>query len=203
MQHGGRCANDFYGVELGVSTSFGFDQYELNFGKYIPHFKKFNSMQPVYSPANRNYGLDQLWPVYAAINPARNFSPALHSPNRYFLVQTSGGAQPSIFSVTKYQTAGGSPNFNDVVFAFSPLDRSNELNSRFRQPDRVDWTTGRTTGDNQHMERIDLDAELAWRRSTARSNKPPWPVSHQHWRSITVHRDADQLANVLPHQAVV
>ena len=119
----------FYGEELGVTTSFGFAQYELNFGKNIPQFKKFNSLQPIFT--NRLNGVDFLWPVYAAINQARNFSPALRSPNRYFLDQTSGGAQPSIFSVTKYQTANGAPNFNDVVFAFSPLDRSNPQSGNF------------------------------------------------------------------------
>jgi len=115
----------FYGEELGISTTFGFDQYELNFGKNIPNFKKFNSLQPVMNPTNRTYALDQLWPVYAGINQARNFSPALRSSSRYFLDQTGGGAATSIFSVAKYVTTNGAPNFNDVVFAFTTLDRNN------------------------------------------------------------------------------
>jgi hypothetical protein len=121
----------FYGEELGISTSFGFDTYELNFGKNIPQFKKYNSMQPIFSPANRNYGLDQLWPVYAGINQARTFSPALRSSTRYFLDQTGGGAQPNIFSVAKYVVANGAPNFNDVVFAFATLDRNNSQSGNF------------------------------------------------------------------------
>ena len=92
----------------------------MNFGKTIPQFKNYNSLQPIFSPANRNYGLDQLWPVYAAINQARQFSPALRSSNRYFLNQTgSETPQPNIFSVAKYETANASPNFSDVVFAFA------------------------------------------------------------------------------------
>jgi hypothetical protein len=121
----------FYGEELGVSTTFGFDFYELNFGKNVPHFKKFNSMQPIFAPANRTYGLDQLWPVYAGINQARNFSKALRSSNRYFLDQTGGGTHASIFSVAKYETANAAPNFSDVVFAFATLDRNNVQSGNF------------------------------------------------------------------------
>jgi hypothetical protein len=122
----------FYGQELGISTTFGFNLYELNFGKEIPQFKTYNSMQPICAPSNRNYGLDQLWPVYAAINQARAFSPALRSSNRYYLNQTgAGGTQPNIFSVAKYEQACGSPNFYDVVFAFATLDRNNSQQGNF------------------------------------------------------------------------
>jgi hypothetical protein len=124
----------FYGEELGVSKTFGFDLYEIdpNFNKYIPHFKKFNSLQPIFSPANRNYGLDQLWPVYAGINQARSFSKALRSSNRYFLDQTGGGGtQANVFSVAKYETSNGAPNFSDVVFAFANLDRNNLQSGNF------------------------------------------------------------------------
>ncbi len=116
----------FYGEELGISTYFGFDAYQLNFGKTIPNFMVFNDLQPLYNPANRNFGLDQLWPVYAGVNQARQFSAALKSPNRYYLNQIgSETPQANIFSVAKYQTANASPNMSDVVFAFSPLDRNN------------------------------------------------------------------------------
>ena len=122
----------FYGEELGVSTTFGFDLYEVNFGKNIPHFKKFNSMQPIFAPGNRTYGLDQLWPVYAGINQARNFSKALRSSNRYFLDQTGGGgAQPNLYSVAKYETANAAPNFSDVVFAFANLNRNAAQSGNF------------------------------------------------------------------------
>jgi len=98
----------------------------LNFGKTIPLFMDYNSLQPICNQANRNYGLDQLWPVYAAVNEARQFSPALKSANRYYLNQVgSETPQSAIFSVAKYQTANASPNFSDVVFAFTTLDRNN------------------------------------------------------------------------------
>ena len=122
----------FYGQELGISTFFGFDEYQLNFGKTIPHFMVYNSLQPIFAPANRNYGLDQLFPVFAAVGQARQFSPALRSPNRYYLDQTGGsGPQPNIFSVAKYQTANASPNLSDVVFAFVNLDRNDNQQGNF------------------------------------------------------------------------
>ncbi len=121
-----------YGEELGISTTFGFDEYQLNFGKTIPNFMVYNDLQPVCNPANRNYGLDQLWPVYAAINQARQFSAALKSSNRYYLNQIgSEMPQNSIFSAAKYQTANVSPNFSDVVFAFTTLDRNNQQTGFF------------------------------------------------------------------------
>jgi glycosidase len=122
----------FYGQELGLSRTFGFDRYELNFGKMIPHFKKYNSLQPLFTPENRNYGLDQLYPIYAAVGQARSFSRALRSSNRYFLDQTGGGGpQANIFSVAKYEQANGAPNFYDVVFAFANLDRNNNQQGNF------------------------------------------------------------------------
>ena len=122
----------FYGEELGISTYFGFDEYQLNFGKTIPNFMVYNDLHPIFNPANRTYALDQLFPVYAAINEARQFSPALRSPNRYYLNQTgSETPQASIFSVAKYQTANASPNFSDVVFAFTTLDRNNTQAGNF------------------------------------------------------------------------
>jgi len=120
----------FYGQELGITRTNGFDNYELNFGKKIPHFKKYNSLQPIFH--NRNYGVDFLWPVYVAINQARGFSAALRASNRYFLNQTgSGSPQPSIFSVAKYEQPNGSPNLCDVVFAFANLDRNNPQQGNF------------------------------------------------------------------------
>ncbi|HEY3762891.1 MAG TPA: hypothetical protein VGN23_14190 [Verrucomicrobiae bacterium] len=121
-----------YGEELGISTDFGFDAYQLNFGKTIPNFMVYNDLQPIFNPANRTYGLDQLFPVYAAINDARQFSTALRSTNRYYLNQVgSETPQSSIFSVAKYAAANASPNFSDVVFAFTTLDRNNTQGGMF------------------------------------------------------------------------
>ena len=119
----------FSGQELGVSQFYGFDLMEKNFGKYVPHFKTYNSMMPIWN--DTNFGNDQLYPVLAAIGQAREASRALRSSNRYFLNQTSGGAQESIFSVAKYETANGAPNFSDVVFGFVNLDRNNNQYGTF------------------------------------------------------------------------
>src|ERR1043165_5223037 len=119
----------FYGQELGLSQFYGFDLMEKNFGKYIPHFKTYNSMMPLWG--NTDYGLDQLYSVYAGIGQARAASPALRSSNRYFLNQTSGAVQESIFSVAKYETANAAPNQSDVVFGFVNLDRNNNQSGTF------------------------------------------------------------------------
>ncbi len=121
----------FMGQELGISRTFGFDRYETNFGKQIAHFKKYNSLQPIFAPGNRTYALDQLYPIYAAIGQARQFSRALRSSNRYFLDLIGGSQQPSVFSVAKYEAANASPNFSDVVFAFTNLDRNNNQGGNF------------------------------------------------------------------------
>ena len=119
----------FYGQELGLADFFGFDLMEKNLGKYIPHFKTYNSMMPLW--ANTDFGNDQLYPVYAGINQARALSPALRSSNRCFISQTSGSLQQSIYSVAKYENAGLPPNLSDVVFAFMNLDRNNNQSGMF------------------------------------------------------------------------
>jgi glycosidase len=121
----------FYGQELGISKTFGFDRYQVNMGKTITHFMKFNSLQPILWPGNRNFGLDQLAPVYAGINAARQASRALRSSNRYFINQVGGAVHNSLYAVAKYETANGAPNFNDVVFAFANLDRDNNQSGTF------------------------------------------------------------------------
>ena len=113
----------FSGQELGISTTFGFDVMEYNASKYIPHFKTFNSMMPLWT--NTDFGNDQLYPVYSAIAKARRASPALKSSNRYYLDQVGGfGTHQRIFSIAKYQTPNASPGVSDVVLGFVNLDRA-------------------------------------------------------------------------------
>lgn len=125
------CPDTFYGEELGISTSFGFSVYGTDFGKTIPEFETFNSMQPVLNPANRTFALQQLYPVYAGINRARLASPALRNSNRYFLYQNNGNTQPEIYAVAKYVTANASPGVSDVVFGFVNLDRNDQQTGVF------------------------------------------------------------------------
>ncbi len=112
----------FYGQENGISTTFGFDQYQENFGKEIPNFMTFNSLGPVLG--NQTFALQQLYPDFAAVGQAREFSLALRSSNRYYLNQIDGSVQENIFSVAKYATANAYPGVSDVVFGFVNLDRN-------------------------------------------------------------------------------
>jgi hypothetical protein len=120
----------FPGQELGISTFSGYDLMERNFGKYIPHFKTYNSMMPLWT--NTDSGNDQLFPVYSAINAARAFSPALRSSNRWFLIGNGNNGQ--IFASAKYEEPNASPAFKDVVLGFANLDVSNDQADTFVIP---------------------------------------------------------------------
>jgi hypothetical protein len=120
----------FPGQELGISTTYGYQHYETNFGKQIPHFKRWNSMTPIWNDSD--VGNDQLFPVIAAATRARAASPALRSSNRWFL--DGDGNNGQIHAVAKYQAANASPAFADVVIAFSNLDRNNIQSDNFKIP---------------------------------------------------------------------
>jgi glycosidase len=109
----------FYGQELGTTESFGFSVYAAD----VPSFYTYNSLQPAISAAAGNLRVDQLYPLYAAVGQARLSSPALQSANRFFL--SPAMSQANIYAVAKFTTTNGSPNFNDVVFAFVNLDVTN------------------------------------------------------------------------------
>jgi hypothetical protein len=120
----------FYGQENGISTTYGFHHYETNFGKSVAHFKEYNDLGQILG--NQTYGLRQLYPVYAGMGQARQFSRALRSSNRYYLDQTGGGGvQQSLFSVAKYETPNAQPAFGDVVFAFMSLDKTGTQSGNF------------------------------------------------------------------------
>ncbi|MFZ4682922.1 MAG: hypothetical protein ACOYMS_10490, partial [Terrimicrobiaceae bacterium] len=121
----------FPGQELGISKTFGYSHYELNFGKQVPHFKRFNSMMPAWN--DTVFGNDQLFPVYAGMGSARNFSRALRSSNRWFL--DGDGNNPKIHAVAKYEAWGVSPTQQDVVLAFSNLDRNANQSDNFKVPE--------------------------------------------------------------------
>ena len=114
----------FSGQELGMSTLYGVDLWERNFGKFIPHFKTYNSMMPLWT--NTDYGLDQLSPVWAGIGDARKNSPALRSSNRYFLTLRDTTTHQRIFATAKFENRNARPNFSDTVFALINLDRNND-----------------------------------------------------------------------------
>lgn len=123
----------FYGQEWGIglfnpadpdNKNDGFlNWHELNFGKWIPHFKQWNKLTVWQQPPDFSDGLAQ-W--YGRVNWARHNSPALRSQNRYFLSKVGGGEEGSILAVAKYQTAYASPATSDVVLAFALFLRHGE-----------------------------------------------------------------------------
>ena len=132
-----------YGQEIGTGQgtsesgpSGGFDYFELNFGKYVPHFKRYNSMQPQWTAwANNSLGVQNLIPAYSGVGKARQFSPALRSSNRWFLnPQNSNDADETIFAVAKFETPTASPAVSDVVLAFVNLDRDASRTNTFGIP---------------------------------------------------------------------
>jgi len=115
----------FYGQEQGIGPYSGtadkytgFADFELNFGKYVPHFKRWNKLrvwgEPPLDAASREMAQ---W--HGQVNWARLNSPALQSPNQYFLSRTGGGDNSKIFAVAKYETEGAVANGDDAVLAFS------------------------------------------------------------------------------------
>ena len=128
----------FPGQELGIAGTYGYDWYELNFGKEIPHFKKWNSMNNAWN--NTDYGNDQLYPVYSAIQTARLNSPALQSSNRWFIDGDGGNDQ--IFATAKYQTANAPPSASDVVIGFVNLNRNSVVSDNFKIPSELSTLLG-------------------------------------------------------------
>ena len=137
-----------YGQEIGTAASLSFDYYELNFGKSIPQFKRYNSMQPQWTAwASNTLGVQNLIPAYSGVGLARGFSPALRSSNRWFLNPNgTTTADANIFAVAKYQTPGASPATSDVVLAFQNLTRSTAHANTFGVPSALADNLGLKTG---------------------------------------------------------
>ena len=118
--------NDFatYGFSGIGSGAHNFARYEANFGKSIPHFKRWNAMTAVWT--NRDWTIQTL---YSRVNRARILSPALRGKGEYFLSRIGGlGMDPGIFAVAKYQTAGLAPSRQQLVLAFANTDYASHPN---------------------------------------------------------------------------
>ena len=158
-----------YGQEIGTSSSLSFDHYELNFGKFIPHFKRYNSMQPQWTAWDANsLGARNLYPAYAGAAKARESSPALRASNRWFLnPQGSSNPDERIFAVAKYQSENASPAVSDVVLGFVNLDRSNAAANTFGIPAALATRLGIKDGRNYNVRNIaayqGVDGSLASR----------------------------------------
>lgn len=138
-----------YGQEIGTGAGSGensgsFDWFELNFGKWIPQFKRYNSMQKQWDAWSANsLGVKNLMPAYSGVGLAREFSPALRSSNRYFLNPlNSANADERIFAVAKYETANAAPSSRDVVLAFVNLTRSSNVTNTFGIPSELGTLLG-------------------------------------------------------------
>jgi hypothetical protein len=138
-----------YGQEIGTGAGSGantgsFDWFEFNFEKWIPHFKRYNSMQKQWTGwGNNDDGVKNLMPAYSGVGKAREFSAALRSSSRWFLNPIgSGTADPNIFAVAKYETANASPATSDVVLGFVNLDRSNSRANTFGIPSNLGTLLG-------------------------------------------------------------
>lgn len=114
----------FYGQEQGIGPYAGaadkwtgFTDFELNFGKNIPHFKKWNQLR-VWNEPPLDAASREMAQWHGRVNWARLNSPALQSPNQYFLT-TGEGDNSKIFAVAKYEEAGAVRNGKDAVLAFA------------------------------------------------------------------------------------
>ena len=145
-----------YGQEIGTAASLSFDKYEVNFGKSIPHFKAWNSMQPQWTSwAANTFGVKNLIPAYAGAGKAREFSPALRSSSRWFLNPNgSTTADPNIFAVAKYEQANASPATQDVVFGFVNLDRTTARQNTFGIPSGLGTLLGIKSGRTYNVRNI-------------------------------------------------
>jgi hypothetical protein len=145
-----------YGQEIGTAASLSFDKYEVNFGKNIPHFKAWNSMQPQWTSWSANtFGVKNLIPAYAGAGKAREFSPALRSSSRWFLNPNGNTtADPNIFAVAKYEQANASPATKDVVLAFVNLKRSSTSANTFGIPSGLGTLLGIKSGRNYNVRNI-------------------------------------------------
>ena len=145
-----------YGQEIGTAASLSFDNYEVNFGKSIPHFKAWNSMQPQWTQWSANtFGVKNLIPAYAGAGKAREFSPALRSSSRWFLNPTnSSDPDQKIFAVAKYEEANASPATKDVVFGFVNLDRTTNRQNTFAIPSGLGTLLGIKSGRTYNVRNI-------------------------------------------------
>lgn len=137
-----------YGQEIGTSRTFGFTRYEINFEKYIPDFKNWNSMYPQWNSWNINYfGVKHLIPVYNGIIDARKNNPALKSGKRIFLntFSNTNSTDPNIYAVVNYETAGLSPTNQNVLLSFVNLTKTNTVSNTFYISQHVFDTIGLQT----------------------------------------------------------
>lgn len=102
----------------GINAQNNYKRYEVNFGKGIPHFKRYNHLTNVWNRVGNGWK-DAMTDTYRRINTARQRSTALRSQQNYFLARTDTTAyDPDIFAVAKFTQPGVSAATQEVVFCF-------------------------------------------------------------------------------------
>ncbi len=98
----------------------GFAKFELNMGKWVPHFKNWNKLLVWDNPPSAEWSR-QMAQWYGRVNWARLNSPALQSGNQYFLGRKHEGTYDNgkIFAVAKVEESGAVAKGKDAVLAFS------------------------------------------------------------------------------------
>jgi glycosidase len=114
----------------------GYDRFEGGFsGKPIPHFKKYNSMMPLWNDYNSDRGQAKvLHALYAAVGNARHESAALKSAHYAFLKPGKGSAPDAIFAVAKFQIRNGDSRQQDIVFSFVNLTLTSNVRTAGNHP---------------------------------------------------------------------
>lgn len=172
-----------YGQEIGAAQKMqeslpqgSWDYYEVNFGKDIPHFKKWNSMEPQWDAWSDNeLGVRFLRPVYAAIGHAREFSPALRSSNRWFLNRHSDGVvRDEIFSVAKYTEPYMPLAHQDVVLGFTNLRRNAGQSDTFGIPEALADLLGLADGRTYNVKNIAAYAGTPGRSPDFSGRRDAW-----------------------------
>ena len=118
------CTADKSGKQPGDSVAGnsynGFASFELNMGKWVPHFKEWNQLLIWQTPPDANWSR-QMAQWYGRVNWARLNSPALQSGNHYFLGRKHPGTYDNgkIFAVAKVEETGAMANGKEAVLAFA------------------------------------------------------------------------------------
>ncbi|MDY0152536.1 MAG: hypothetical protein RBS43_09725, partial [Candidatus Cloacimonas sp.] len=118
------CETDKTGYSAGDAVAGnqynGFAWFELNMGKWVPHFKEWNKLLIWESPPSATWSR-QMAQWYGQVNWARLNSPALQSGNQYYLGRKNEGTYDNgkIFAVAKYEESGAVAAGKEAVLAFS------------------------------------------------------------------------------------
>jgi len=157
-QEAGLQNNAAFYTGRGIDPGNNFARYELNFSKSIPHFKRYNHMTNVWNNIGIGGWAGELLSFHQRIGKARLASPALRSPNNYFLAGTNGW-NPDIIGFAKFEAAGVSAASQDVVFVFvnnnyeTSTNRFDKYNLNVELTPGVNWF-GLQPGHNYNI--IDL-----------------------------------------------